>query len=88
MYARGTEADAFAGHGQNLKQNHRGHYVLIRVMEYFERSDDGKKKKSNNDMYGSAALKAKCRLVKVQKRLLNTDIHSVLKSVNTRCYPQ
>lgn len=39
-------------------------------------------------MYGSAALKAKCRLVKVQKRLLNTDIHSVLKSVNTRCYPQ
>lgn len=47
-----------------------------------------KKRKSNNDMYGSAALKAKCRLVKVQKRLLNTDIHSVLKSVNTRCYPQ
>lgn len=83
MYARGTQ-------GQNLKQNHRGHYALIRVMEYFERSDDGKKKKrkSNNDMYGSAALKAKCRLVKVQKRLLNTDIHSVLKSVNTRCYPQ
>lgn len=37
MYARGTQ-------GQNLKQNHRGHYALIRVMEYFERSDDGKKK--------------------------------------------
>lgn len=47
-----------------------------------------KKRKSNNDMYGSAVLKAKCRLVQVQKRLLNTDIHSVLKSVNTRCYPQ
>lgn len=42
MYARGTQ-------GQNLKQNHRGHYALIRVMEYFERSDDGKKKKKEEE---------------------------------------